>query len=61
MALSDDLRKRVIEAMAREGMSRNAATRRLGVSIAAQAVAALWSHGRDFTGSDGGDRRDGAG
>jgi transposase len=34
MALSDDLRKRVIEAVARDGMSRNATAKRFGVSIA---------------------------
>jgi transposase len=34
VALSDDLRKRVVEAVAGEGMSRNAAAKRFGVSIA---------------------------
>jgi transposase len=34
MALSDDLRKRVVDAVVEEGMSRNAAARRFGVSIA---------------------------
>lgn len=33
MALSDDLRERVIKAVVEEGMSRNAAARRFGVSI----------------------------
>ena len=33
MALSDDLRKRVIEAVVEDGMSRNAAAKRFGVSI----------------------------
>ena len=34
MALSDDLRKRVVDAVVEEGMSRNAAAKRFGVSIA---------------------------
>jgi transposase len=34
MALSDDLRKRVVEAVVLGGLSRNAAAGRLGVSIA---------------------------
>ena len=34
MALSDDLRKRVVDAAVEEGMSRNAAAKRFGVSIA---------------------------
>ena len=34
MAPSDDLRKRVVEAVVLGGLSRNAAARRLGVSIA---------------------------
>ena len=34
MALSDDLRKRVVEAVVLGGLSRNAAARRFGVSIA---------------------------
>ena len=34
MALSDDLRKRVVEAVVLGGASRNAAARRFGVSIA---------------------------
>jgi len=34
MALSDDLRKRVVEAVVLGGLSRNAATRRFSVSIA---------------------------
>ena len=34
MALSGDLRKRVVEAVVRDGMSRNAAAKRFGVSIA---------------------------
>ena len=34
MALSDDLRERVVGAAVEEGMSRNAAAKRFGVSIA---------------------------
>ena len=34
MALSDDLRQRVVGAVVEEGMSRNAAARRFGISIA---------------------------
>ena len=34
MALSDDLRRRVVKAVVEEGMSRNAAAERFGVSIA---------------------------
>ena len=34
MALSDDLRERVVEAVVLGGLSRNAAARRFGVSIA---------------------------
>ena len=34
MALSDDLRKRVVDAVVEGGMSRNAAAKRFGVSIA---------------------------
>ena len=34
MALSDDLRKRVVEAVIEGGLSRNAAARRFEVSIA---------------------------
>jgi putative transposase len=35
MALSDDLRERVVGAVVEGGMSRNAAARRFGVSISA--------------------------
>jgi transposase len=61
MALSDDLRKRVIEAVARQGMSRNAAARRFGVSIAS---AVRWLQRFEDTGEispspTGGDRRSG--
>src|SRR5208337_4343159 len=41
MALSDDLRKRVVEAVTDGGMSRNAAAKRFGVSIAS---AVRWLH-----------------
>ena len=34
MSLSDDLRKRVVDAVVLDGLSRNAAARRFGVSIA---------------------------
>ena len=34
MALSDDLRKRVVDCVVDEGMSRNAAAKRFGISIA---------------------------
>ena len=59
MALSDDLRKRVIEAVAQGGMSRNAAAKRFGVSIAS---AVRWMQRFDATGKmspapTGGDRR----
>jgi transposase len=59
MALSDDLRKRVIEAVAQGGMSRNAAAKRFGVSIAS---AVRWMQRFDATGQmsaapTGGDRR----
>lgn len=41
MALSDDLRKRVVDAVVEEGMSRNAAAKRFGVSIAS-AIRWVW-------------------
>ena len=61
MALSDDLRKRVVEAVARDGMSRNAAAKRFGVSIAS---AVRWLQRFGATGeispaATGGDRRSG--
>jgi transposase len=61
MALSEDLRKRVVEAVARDGMSRNAAARRFGVSIAS---AVRWLQRFAGTGEispaqTGGDRRSG--
>src|SRR5271166_36041 len=49
MALSDDLRKRVVEAVVLGGLSRNAAARRFGVSIASGSLGdALQDHGADF-------------
>src|SRR5271165_6717882 len=49
MALSDDLRKRVVEAVTDGGMSRNAAATRFGVSIAS---AVRWLHRFAATGGD---------
>jgi transposase len=59
MALSDDLRARVIEAVTHGGMSRNAAAKRFGVSIAS---AVRWLQRFAATGEispspTGGDRR----
>jgi transposase len=59
MALSGDLRARVIEAVAQGGMSRNAAAKRFGVSIAS---AIRWVSRFQATGAispapTGGDRR----
>ncbi len=59
MALSDDLRKRVVDAVLEGGMSRNAAARRFGVSIAS---AIRWFERFAATGEispapTGGDRR----
>ena len=61
MALSDDLRKRVVEAVVLRGLSRNAAARRFGVSIAS---AVRWVMRYNTTGQispspSGGDRRSG--
>jgi transposase len=61
MALSDDLRKRVVEAVAQGGMSRNAAAKRFGVGIAS---AVRWLQRFAATGEispapTGGDRRSG--
>src|SRR5450631_577542 len=61
MALSDDLRKRVVESVAQGGMSRNAAAKRFGVSIAS---AVRWLQRFGATGeispaATGGDRRSG--
>src|SRR5271169_1383478 len=59
MALSDDLRERVVEAVVDGGMSRNAAAKRFGVSIAS---AVRWLQRFGATGEispapTGGDRR----
>ena len=59
MALSDDLRSRVVEAVTHGGMSRNAAAKRFGVSIAS---AVRWLQRFTATGEispapTGGDRR----
>ncbi len=59
MALSDDLRKRVVEAVVGGGLSRNAAARRFEVSIAS---AVRWVKRSETTGEispapSGGDRR----
>ena len=59
MALSDDLRKRVVEAVVLGGQSRNAAARRFGVSIAS---AVRWVTRYKTAGQispSGGDRRSG--
>src|SRR5271165_5141319 len=59
MALSEDLRKRVVDAVVEGGMSRNAAAKRFGVSIAS---AVRWLQRFAATGeispaATGGDRR----
>src|SRR5271165_3772650 len=61
MALSDDLRKRVVEAVVLGGLSRNAAARRLGVSIASavRLVARYKTTGQISPSPSGGDRRSG--
>ena len=59
MALSDDLRKRVVGAVLEGGMSRNAAAKRFGVSIAS-AIRWVWrflATGEISPASTGGDRR----
>ena len=59
MSLSDDLRKRVVDAVVLDGLSRNAAARRFGVSIAS---AVRWVTRYKTTGQispSGGDRRSG--
>jgi transposase len=61
MALSDDLRKRVVEAVVESGLSRNAAAKRFEVSIAS---AVRWVKRFETTGEispapSGGDRRSG--
>ena len=59
MALSDDLRQRVVRAVVDGGMSRNAAAKRFGVSIASAVrwVARFKATGGISPGSIGGDRR----
>lgn len=61
MALSDDLRKRVVEAVVLGGLSRNAAARRFGVSIASAVrwVARYRTMGQISPSPSGGDRRSG--
>ena len=61
MALSDDLRERVVEAVVVGGLSRNAAAKRFGVSIAS---AVRWlqrfgASGEISPAATGGDRRSG--
>jgi transposase len=61
MGLSDDLRRRVVEAVVQGGMSRNAAAKRFGVSIAS---AVRWMQRFETTGEispapTGGDHRSG--
>src|ERR1700758_8207 len=61
MALSDDLRKRVVGAVVEGAMSRNAAARRFGVSIASavRGVARFRAKGEISPAPCGGDRRSG--
>ena len=61
MALSDDLRKRVVEAVVLGGLSRNAAARRFGVSIASAVrwVTRYKTTGQISPSPFGGDRRSG--
>src|SRR5271169_4927330 len=61
MALSDDLRKRVVEAVVLGGLSRNAAARRFGVSIASAVrwVTRYKTMGQISPSPSGGDRRSG--
>ena len=61
MALSDDLRKRVVEAVFLGGLSRNAAGRRFGVSIssAVRWVTRYKATGQISPSPSGGDRRSG--
>ena len=61
MALSDDLRKRVVEAVVLGGASRNAAARRFGVSIASAVrwVTRYKTTGQISPSPSGGDRRSG--
>ncbi len=61
MALSDDLRERVVGAVVEGGMSRNAAAKRFGVSIASavRRVARFKAKGEISPAPTGGDRRSG--
>jgi len=61
MALSDDLRERVVRAVVEGGMSRNAAAKRFGVSIASAVrwVARFKAKGEISPSPTGGDRRSG--
>ena len=61
MALSDDLRGRVVRAVVEGGMSRNAAARRFGVSIASAVrwVARFQAKGEFSASPTGGDHRSG--
>jgi transposase len=59
MALSDDLRERVVKAVVAEGLSRNAAAKRFGVGIASAVrwVARFKAKGEISPSPMGGDRR----
>lgn len=59
MALSEDLRERVVTAVVKEGMSRNAAAKRFGVSIpsAVRWVKRFEATGEIAAAPTGGDRR----
>jgi transposase len=59
MALSDDLRERVVKAVVDEGLSRNAAAKRFGVGIASAVrwVARFKAKGEISPSPMGGDRR----
>jgi transposase len=61
MALSDDLRERVVRAVVDEGLSRNAAAKRFGVGIASAVrwVARFKAKGEISPSPMGGDRRSG--
>jgi transposase len=61
MALSDDLRQRVVGAVVEGGMSRNAAAKRFGVSIASAVrwVSRYKTKGEISPAATGGDRRSG--
>src|SRR5271166_5773947 len=61
MALSDDLRERVVGAVVEGGMSRNAAAKRFGISIASAVrwVARFKAKGAISPSPTGGDRRSG--